>query len=822
MLRQQNKSRLFFFLFFAAFFLLGGPTLAKEESGLASPTAVLRAKTYVYSGEVQYISLDALSHPLEEKGHYSFAWYKDGQLLSSAARDLPIRFVSDSGLYYCKVTFTIDGESAETVTDTVEIKMQKKEVDVPKLSPLVYSGYHQYPALYETAEYLISENAGALEAGEYFATLLLKDSENLTFPSIAGAEISEDGMQLRLPYTVERAQNLFSTPLSVPICYEGAKPEPCAFAKFGEVKFYYYSDAEGKYEIEAPTVRGTYYVRAEVAESPSVLPLSSPLVRFEIRVLSAVALRLLSSPVKLSYIAFDAFSTEGLSLVATMADGSIHPLSAEEYRIVYENGGNRLLARDTHVLLTYGGASLPIFVSVARAPLDFSAVTWSEHGWVYDGAEREITLSGLPPQVVISGYRNNCITNAGSYTVSAFLSYDRENYEGPESLSCSVAVERQTVPIPALSPAIYSGALLSPDIPVSPLYSAENPPRVLHAGKYPVLLRLYDEINYCFEGGAQAAVSVFFEVLPMDLRVSIDDVFLYLGEKFVLPQYRVIAGTPHIGDDLGFGAREVRGGYEYYFENPDYAVTYEGGSIDRFYRLPPAAESALFLGVSALIFLTLAVFGLILLYRKRLRPLGSMAASAGSACTYPLFTKREQRVIHPAEPMYRLEEKEPPQTAEDILDPPAEAPEDADTTLDSREEVPQEPKSEPQMDEEEKAAPPAVDAVDVSTANALITDALAEALVMADERVIYTEGSRHGVINVDTLSAAFAPGEEVDINRLKKKKLIAKDVGYLKVLARGSIDKPLTVYADDFSLGAIKMIALTGGRTFHVKTMPLP
>jgi ribosomal protein L15 len=78
------------------------------------------------------------------------------------------------------------------------------------------------------------------------------------------------------------------------------------------------------------------------------------------------------------------------------------------------------------------------------------------------------------------------------------------------------------------------------------------------------------------------------------------------------------------------------------------------------------------------------------------------------------------------------------------------------------------------------------------------------------------------VINVDTLSAAFAAGEEVDINRLKKKKLIAQDVGYLKVLARGSINKPLTVYADDFSLGAIKMIALTGGRTFHVKTKRLP
>lgn len=820
MLRQQNKGRLFFFLFLAAFFLLGGPALAKEDSGLASPSAVLRAKNYVYSGEVQYISLDALSHPLEEKGHYSFAWYKDGQLLSSAARDLPIRFVSDSGLYYCKVTFTIDGESAETVTDTVEIKMQKKEVDIPKISPLVYSGYHQYPALYETAEYLVSENEGALDAGKYFAKLSLKDGENLAFPSIAGAEISEDGMHLSLPYTVERAKNLFSTPLSVPICYEGAKPEPCAFAKFGEVKFHYYSDAEGKNEIQPPSAKGTYYVRAEVAENANVLPLSSPLVCFEIRVLSAVALRLLSSPVKLSYVAFDVFSAEGLSLVATMADGSFHSLSAGEYHIVYENGGDRLLARDTHVLLTYGGATLPIFVSVVRAPLDFSAVTWSEQGWVYDGAEREITLSGLPPQVVVSGYRNNRITNAGSHTVSAFLSYDRENYEGPESLSCSVSVERQTVPIPSLSPAVYSGALLSPVLPLSPLYSAENPPRVLHAGKYPVSLRLFDATNYCFDGTDQAAVSVFFEVLPMELRVMVDDVFLYLGEKFVLPQYRVIAGTPHLGDDLGFGAREVRGGYEYYFENPDYAVSYEGGNVDRSYRLPPAVESALFLGVSALIFITLSVFGLILLYRKKVRPIGRMAASVGSTCTYPLFTKQEHRAIHPAEPMYRLEEKEPPQAAEDVLDSAEKIPESADASEDLQAEAQETSESDPQMDAESN--PPSVDAVDVSTANALITDALAEALVMADERVIYTEGARHGLINVDTLSAAFAPGEEVDINRLKKKKLIAKDVGYIKVLARGSIDKPLTVYADDFSLGAIKMIALTGGRTFHVKTMPLP
>ena len=59
MLRKQNKGRLFFFLFFAAFFLLGGPTFAKESGGIEAPTAVLRAKTYVYSGEAGAVAFSA-------------------------------------------------------------------------------------------------------------------------------------------------------------------------------------------------------------------------------------------------------------------------------------------------------------------------------------------------------------------------------------------------------------------------------------------------------------------------------------------------------------------------------------------------------------------------------------------------------------------------------------------------------------------------------------------------------------------------------------------------------------------------------------------
>ena len=38
------------------------------------------------------------------------------------------------------------------------------------------------------------------------------------------------------------------------------------------------------------------------------------------------------------------------------------------------------------------------------------------------------------------------------------------------------------------------------------------------------------------------------------------------------------------------------------------------------------------------------------------------------------------------------------------------------------------------------------------------------------------------------------------------------------MLARGIIDKPLYVYANDFSLAAVKMIALTGGKAIKVNT----
>ena len=108
-------------------------------------------------------------------------------------------------------------------------------------------------------------------------------------------------------------------------------------------------------------------------------------------------------------------------------------------------------------------------------------------------------------------------------------------------------------------------------------------------------------------------------------------------------------------------------------------------------------------------------------------------------------------------------------------------------------------------------------AVSVDYAESAITNSLAKDLIRHDDNVA-TCGNKRRIVNVDTLSRSFEAGERVDINALKSKSLIPYDTGYVKVLARGIIDKPLYVYANDFSLAAVKMIALTGGKAIKVNT----
>ncbi len=109
-------------------------------------------------------------------------------------------------------------------------------------------------------------------------------------------------------------------------------------------------------------------------------------------------------------------------------------------------------------------------------------------------------------------------------------------------------------------------------------------------------------------------------------------------------------------------------------------------------------------------------------------------------------------------------------------------------------------------------------ATDCEHAETLISDESAKSLIHRSEIKIQTEGRCRAIVNIDTVSESFSEGDVVDINAMKEKGIIPKDAHSVKVLARGIIDKPLTVMANSFSLSAVKMIALTGGSAIKCKT----
>jgi len=76
--------------------------------------------------------------------------------------------------------------------------------------------------------------------------------------------------------------------------------------------------------------------------------------------------------------------------------------------------------------------------------------------------------------------------------------------------------------------------------------------------------------------------------------------------------------------------------------------------------------------------------------------------------------------------------------------------------------------------------------------------------------------TKKAVVNIDTLSQKFNAGDVVNVESLVEKGIVPKNTTFVKVLARGYIDKPLIVELQDYSLDAVKMIVLTDGQAHKV------
>ena len=166
----------------------------------------------------------------------------------------------------------------------------------------------------------------------------------------------------------------------------------------------------------------------------------------------------------------------------------------------------------------------------------------------------------------------------------------------------------------------------------------------------------------------------------------------------------------------------------------------------------------------------------------------------------PVQEEQVEDVVEEQQPDEPVEEEQAEEVVEEEVveeEPVEEQPEEP-----VEEEVEEEPAEEPVEEEP-------VQAVTVEEAKVLMTDE--EAKLSVEESTRYADKTKPGIINVDTLSNYFKAGEKVTLEEIRKRVPGYKKVTYIKVLARGTLDKPLTVEADDYSLDAVKMIALTGG-----------
>ena len=82
----------------------------------------------------------------------------------------------------------------------------------------------------------------------------------------------------------------------------------------------------------------------------------------------------------------------------------------------------------------------------------------------------------------------------------------------------------------------------------------------------------------------------------------------------------------------------------------------------------------------------------------------------------------------------------------------------------------------------------------------------------SEENQKITVGASHKAeIDLDLIASNFESGETVDLQALKNKGLVGEQSNYLRILAKGSLTKPLKIEANEFTNAAKEVLKLSGG-----------
>jgi ribosomal protein L18E len=107
---------------------------------------------------------------------------------------------------------------------------------------------------------------------------------------------------------------------------------------------------------------------------------------------------------------------------------------------------------------------------------------------------------------------------------------------------------------------------------------------------------------------------------------------------------------------------------------------------------------------------------------------------------------------------------------------------------------------------------------DAHRADLLMSDSMAKNMIKIIKDASADTAGKYALVSIGEINGKFYPNERVDIESLKARKIIDSDVGLVRITDDGEIDRPLKIYANDFSLTAVKMIVLTGGEVFRYQS----
>ncbi len=647
-----------------------------------------------------------------------------------------------------------------------------------------YNGSSHAPTANAKESQLTVVGAGR-DAGSYTATAISLNSDYYVINS-------------SVDFIIDKTENRWLEPIELENIYEGRALAPKGEAMAGEVVFLYYSDAEGKCEIDAPTAPGKYYVRAYCEGDKNHKSIASETLGFEI--IKVVPIRLHISMNRYEFFAFEVLDFSDFSITVENNDGSYFAPSGDAVSVEYATADS-LRFGDTRISISCMGFCETIDISVGKADYDMSGVFWSESVFEYDGGEKGITLLGLPAGVRVVSYVGGVGKYAGEYPADAVLEYDTYNYNQPKVPEGVLRIRKRVIELPSIAPLIYNGVEQYPDIYNSELYSATSNPGI-SAGSYSVALKLTDSKNYEFQGGLSEA-TVYYEIEPRKITLRIMDIDKYLFEEIAAPVYVIDDGQVVVGEELFLSFVYTDDEIGCISNNPNYSVTVIPGAITRHNSL--SEDGAFIAFLILLIILTLFfIFAVALCHKDRMRRYISVLKCRLSPVAREINGENLQT---PA--VDEPKNKDFSESCDTEAVPDISEVSDLQSEIEDGEEIALEA-----YNSVENAL-----CVDRERADDLISDSLAKNLLAKGDVIIETEGTKKRIINVDTLSENFLPGDTVDVNVLKNMSLVPYDTAYIKVLARGMIDKPLKVYANDFSLSAIKMIALTGGEAIRVITV---